>query len=310
VKQIEKREKFDMKFTEGLQVVEDYTEEAAIKEQLKVNEQLVEEITTLFLKDEVEKFGFKKVALTISGGVDSAVVLEFAVRAFGEENVYAVFLPHSDVTSKLSFECVEHLRDKFPKVNWIELDVKPIVERFETLIGLETNRSNSEKLRRGNITARVRMTVLFDIASANEAVVLGGSNKTELLLGYATWYGDMAAAIYPVGDLYKTQVFQMARYFKTPQKIIDRTPTAELWIDQEDEAELGIGYEVLDQILFEWIDLRRKPRQLYEKYGQELVNKVVKMVKQASFKRNMPLIPKYSLRTIGFEFRMPRDVGV
>jgi NAD+ synthase len=160
----------------------------------------------------------------------------------------------------------------------------------------------------GNKMARERMSILYDFSVRKKALILGTSNKTELLIGYGTIHGDMACAINPLGDLYKTQVRQMARYLKVPDKIQKKIPTAGLWKDQTDEGEIGMTYEEIDEILFKLVDEREpKERVISSGYKKEKVEKILSLVRNSQFKRKLPPIAKISTRTIGHDFLYPFD---
>jgi NAD+ synthase len=165
--------------------------------------------------------------------------------------------------------------------------------------------------RRGNIMARERMIILYDQSAAWNGLVVGTSNKTELLLGYGTLFGDMASAVNPLGDLYKTQIRQLAIALGVPQPIVDKPPSADLWAGQTDEAEMGLTYEQVDRLLYLLVDERYSLDEAVEAgFAREYVERVWKIVRVNSFKRRLPLIAKVSTRTIGVDFRYLRDWGV
>jgi NAD+ synthase len=158
--------------------------------------------------------------------------------------------------------------------------------------------------------ARERMTILYDHSAEREALVLGTSNKTELLLGYGTLHGDMASAINPLGDLYKTQVWGLARHLELPEAIVDKAPSADLWSGQTDEEELGFGYDEVDRLLYRMVDERTAADELIEAgFDQEFVRRIGQMVQGSQFKRRLPVIAKLSTRTIDMDFRYARDWG-
>ncbi|MGD8396356.1 MAG: NAD(+) synthase, partial [Candidatus Eiseniibacteriota bacterium] len=164
--------------------------------------------------------------------------------------------------------------------------------------------------RRGNFMARQRMAVLYDLSMRDRALVLGTSNKSELLLGYGTLHGDLASALNPLGDLYKTQVRGVARHLGLPERIIAKPPTADLWAGQSDEEELGFTYDEVDRILYLLVDRRLDVEEIVE-YGftVELIGEVARRIRASQFKRRLPLIAKVSARTIGIDFRYARDWG-
>lgn len=147
--------------------------------------------------------------------------------------------------------------------------------------------------------ARIRMTVLFDQSQAFNGLVVGTGNKTELLLGYTTIYGDSACAFNPLGDLYKTQIRQLATAIGVPREIVDKPPSADLWAGQTDEGELGFTYEEVDKLLFSLVEKRHTPQQcLSLGFSEDFINKVVERVRKSQFKRSLPSIPKLSDVTV------------
>ena len=158
--------------------------------------------------------------------------------------------------------------------------------------------------------ARARMIVLYDRSGGHQALVIGTGNKTEIMLGYSTLYGDSASALNPLGDLYKTQVRQLARAVGVPQPIIDKPPTADLWQGQTDEDELGFTYERVDQLLYLLVDQRYRPEECVEAgFDKKFVEQVLNRVRQNQFKRMPPIIAKLSNRTVGYDFLYLRDWG-
>jgi NAD+ synthase len=238
----------------------------------------------------------------LSGGVDSAVVAALAARALGPRGVVAVLMPHRlSRPDSLADALALARRLRIPAET---VDISPMVdpyfERFP----------DAGRVRRGNRMARERMNVLFDRSAAHGALVLGTSNKTELLLGYGTLFGDMASALNPLGDLYKTQVRQMAEHLGIPEAIRRKAPTADLWAGQTDEAEIGAPYAVVDRILCLLYDERWEPSEVAAAgFDPRLVAGLRRMVAASQFKRRPPLIAKISQRTVGVDFRYPRDWG-
>jgi NAD+ synthase len=189
----------------------------------------------------------------------------------------------------------------------IESKTIEITEMVEPLINLDPGISN---LRKGNIMARARMIVLYDQSEVFKALPVGTSNKTEILLGYSTIYGDSASAINPIGDLYKTQVRQLSRAMNVPAPIIDKPPSADLWADQTDEKELGFTYEEVDKLLYLFVDQRYSPQEAVEAgFEEKFVNTVTTRIRRYQFKRMLPPIAKVSNRTIGYDFLYLRDWG-
>jgi NAD+ synthase len=269
---------------------------------LTVNCELLRKILVGFIENEVHKMGFHRAVIGVSGGVDSALSASLAAQALSPENVWALIMPYK----ASSPESVAHAKlvVETLKIHSTIIDITPQIDAyFERFPEADT-------LRRGNKMARERMTILYDHSAALSALVLGTSNKTELMLGYGTLYGDMASAINPLGDLFKTQVWQLARCVGVPEEIIKKLPTADLWEGQTDEEELGFTYEEVDQVLLLMIDKRYEIPDLLEAgFEEKFVRRVFQMVQSSQFKRRLPLIAKVSGRTIDRDFRYPRDWG-
>lgn len=270
---------------------------------LKLDEALVTEMLTYALHDEVTKAGFKRVVLGLSGGIDSALSLYLAVQAFGAENVLAVCMPYRE-SNPASLKDAETLI-KATGVESVTIDITPQIDAYFAQFPEAT------PLRRGNKIARERMGILYDLSAEREALVIGTSNKTELLLGYGTQFGDMASAINPIGDLYKTQVRQLSVYLGIPESVITKPPSGDLWKNQTDEEELGFTYEEVDPLLYYLVDLRYSKKQLIAQgFEESLIEKVMGRIERNHYKRWMPIILKVSGRTIGFDFRYLRDTGL
>lgn len=269
---------------------------------LRLDGETVRKILTGFIDNEVRKAGFERVVVGLSGGVDSALSAFLAAEALGPQNVWAVLMPYRTSSS----ESVEHARliVNTLGLHSLTLDITPMVDAY--FAGFP----DADHMRRGNKMARERMTILFDHSARLGALVLGTSNKTELLLGYGTLYGDMASAINPLGDLYKTQVRQLARHVKVPTVIVEKQPSADLWAGQTDEAELGFTYEEVDKVLYLLVDRRYEVADLVvEGFDDKFVRAIYHKVQASQYKRRLPVIAKVSARTIDRDFRYPRDWG-
>lgn len=255
-----------------------------------------------FLVEELTKTGLQGFVVGLSGGIDSALSCALAVHAVGRGSVLALKMPY-----RTSSPASEADADKLLKVLGMKserIDITPMVDAYFE------GKNDADSLRRGNYCARVRMACLFDVSAREKALVLGTSNKTELLLGYGTWYGDVASSLNPIGDLYKTQVRQLSSFMKLPKAIIEKPPSADLWPDQTDEDELGVSYEDADAILYRIVDERFTVDEVVDTgFDRSLVEGVLRMVERSQFKRRLPLIAKLSQRTIGIDFRYPRDWG-
>lgn len=263
---------------------------------------LVTEILTGFVREEVGKVGFRRGVVGLSGGVDSALTIAIACRALGAENVVPIVMPYrtSSPASERDARLVAARLGAAPLVIDISAQVDAYFERLP----------DADRARRGNKMARERMSILYDISSARDALVIGTSNKTELLLGYSTIHGDSAYALNPIGDLYKTQVYALARHLGLPEEVLAKAPSADLWEGQSDEEELGFSYALVDRLLFHMVDERRGRDELL-RLGFEggFVDQVARRVRDSQFKRRPPLIAKLSQRTIDRDFRYPRDWG-
>ena len=269
---------------------------------LAIDSAVVRDILVGFVRNEVRKVGFERVVVGLSGGIDSALSAAIACLALGEENVLPVLMPYRTSSSASEADArmiCEHL-GMIPTVIDISPQIDAYFERFET----------ADRSRRGNKMARERMTILYDMSWAHGALVIGTSNKTELLLGYGTLFGDMASALNPLGDLYKTQVFALAQSIDLPQAVISKTPSADLWEGQSDEQELGFGYASVDSLLYHLVDERRTRAELRAiGFDAAFIDDVGRRVRGSQYKRRPPIIAKLSARTIDREFRYPRDWG-
>lgn len=238
-----------------------------------------------FIRNELGKTGFSKGIVGLSGGVDSALVTYLAVEALGRDNVRAVLLPYRTSNP-------QNLSDSLVIVNNLQIkaetiDITPMVDAYLSIA------KEVDDIRRGNVMARQRMIILYDISARENALVIGTSNKTETLLGYGTLFGDTACAINPIGDLYKTQVWQLAEAVGVPKNIIDKVPSADLWVGQTDEGELGFTYSSVDKLLYAIIDMKLNYEELL-KIGFEMgfIEKVNQMIQRNKFKRQLPVVAK------------------
>jgi NAD+ synthase len=261
------------------------------------------EVIVGFIREQMTQAGFERLVLGLSGGVDSATVAYLAARAMGAENLLAVRMPYrtSSVASETdAMRVVTALGCRTERV-----DITPMVEPMLALI--VDDDPAALNVRRGNVMARQRMIVLYDRSAAFDALVIGTSNKTEALLGYGTLHGDMAAALAPIGDLYKTQLRAVATELGVPEEVIAKPPSADLWPGQTDEEELGRSYDLLDRALYALVDRRwTLARCVRAGLPQDLVEWVARRVARMEFKRQLPPTAKLSLRTPGFDHLYPR----
>jgi NAD+ synthase len=270
---------------------------------LDIDAATTERILTAFLREETRAAGVSRAVFGLSGGIDSAVVCFLAARALGPDNVTAVMMP-TTVSNPDSLTdaqlCVEATG-----VNARVVEVSGMADAY-----LDRFAPDAPNVRKGNVFARCRMIVLYDVSAELGALVYGTSNKTELLLGYGTLFGDLASAINPIGDLYKTQVRALAAHLGVPESVRTKPPSADLWQGQKDEDELGATYEQFDQLLVRLVDRRERPDRLIEGgMPEEFVRSVVHRIRNTQFKRRLPVIAKLSARTIGPDFRLPRDAA-
>ena len=254
-----------------------------------------------FIRREMKKAGFRRAVLGLSGGVDSALAAALACKALGPGNVLCALLPYRASSP-------ESLRDgrrvaRLLRARSVRIDITPMVDAY-------FRRRDASRLRRGNKMARERMAILYDLSAREKAMVIGTSNKTELLLGYGTIFGDLASGINPLGDLYKTQVRALALHLGIPRDIVFKIPTADLWAGQSDEKEIGYPYEIVDSLLVRLVDRRERPEEaMAAGFARRMIDRITRSIETSQFKRRPPLIAKLSARTVGVDFLYPRDRG-
>jgi len=270
---------------------------------LSLNNATVRSLLVGFLRDEAQKAGFVRGVIGLSGGVDSALTAYLAAEALGKENVLGVMMPYR-TSSPESLSDARLVVDALG-IRAETVDITPMVDAWRG------DSKTDDRVRAGNVMARLRMIVLYDISARDSALVLGTSNKTESLLGYGTIFGDMACAINPLGDLYKTQVWQLADFIGVPKPLREKKPSADLWQGQTDEGELGFTYHDVDRLLYCMIDERRDGKELAAMgFDENFIRRVQTMIQRNQFKRRPPLIAKVSHRTVNVDFRYARDWGI
>lgn len=274
----------------------------AAQDVLQIDAPLTEDVICGCIADAVRKVGCDSVVVGLSGGLDSALAAAFACHALGPENVIPVIMPYKTSHPGSKSDAMEVCT---------AFQITPVVVEISTQIDDYFSAfPDANSVRRGNKMSRERMSILYDLSMAHGALVLGTSNKTELLLGYGTLFGDMASAVNPLGDLYKTQVRSLAHHIGVPHSVIDKQPSADLWEGQTDEGELGFTYEAVDHLLFHLVDERRSTPDLVAMgFDAAFVATVKERVRSTQYKRRPPVIAKVSNRTIDREFRYPRDWG-
>jgi NAD+ synthase len=269
---------------------------------LSINTNLVRKILTRFIKSEITRTGLSRAVIGLSGGLDSALVCYLAVEALGKENVLAVRMPYK-TSSQNSLDDAQKVIDALG----ISSLTIPITGMADAYFGDDAHMTARRK---GNVMARCRMIVLYDQSETFKGLVVGTSNKTEILLGYSTLFGDSASALNPIGDLYKTQIRQLSRAVGVPESILEKAPSADLWSGQTDEGELGFTYENVDKLFYLLVDERYSPQDcVAQGFDESFVKKVVERIQRNHFKRVLPPIAKISSRTFGYDFLYLRDWG-
>jgi len=262
---------------------------------LEIDPRIVCSALERFIRDETRRAGAAGVVIGLSGGLDSALSTTLAARALGPEHVLAALLPYRTSSPDSRRDAADLTRNLGIRHELI--DITPMVDAYFAA------RPGADRLRRGNKMARERMSILYDLSAVHRALVLGTSNKTEILLGYGTLYGDTACALNAVGDLYKTQVRALAEFVGVPEQIRRKPPTADLWPEQTDEGELGYTYDDLDRLLVLLVDQALKPAELEARgFARRMVRDVIDRVERNRFKSRPSLIAKVTGHRVGVRF--------
>ena len=241
----------------------------------EVHNELVE-----FLRESFKKAGFSKAVLGLSGGIDSALVAYLLRDALGKENVLAIMMPYKSSNP----DSLNHAK---LVVEDLGINSKTI-EITDMIDAYFKNEKEASSLRMGNKMARERMSILFDYSSKENALVVGTSNKTEIYLGYSTQFGDSACALNPIGDLYKTNIWDLSRYLKIPNELIEKKPSADLWEGQTDEQEMGLTYKEADQVLYRMLEENKTVEEvLAEGFNKDLVDNIVRRMNRSEYKRRI-----------------------
>ncbi|MGH9380054.1 MAG: NAD+ synthase [Thermoanaerobaculia bacterium] len=268
---------------------------------LGLRAELAVEVLGRFIADAVETTATEGVVVGLSGGVDSALAAALAARALGPERVHAFYLPYTTSSEDAARDAVAVAASLDLPLR--RIDISPIVNAY-----LDAEEPQADRVRRGNFMARVRMAVLFDQAKRLGALVLGTSNKTEILLGYSTLFGDNASSLNPLGDLYKRQVLQLSRHLGLPGTVIDKPSSADLWPGQTDEDELGFPYAVADEVLYLLFDQDLEPEEVIDRgYDPATVDRIVSLEAANRYKRRLMLICRLSSSAINLDREIPRD---
>jgi NAD+ synthase len=252
-------------------------------QELAIDTNRVADLLCSFLRSETEKAGKRRLIVGLSGGLDSAVSAFLAQRALGKDGAAAVIMPYRE-SSPANLGDARQVVDMLG-IESVLVDISPLVDSYFASF------PDADRVRRGNAMARARMIVLYDQSVVHDALVLGTGNKTERLLGYTTLWGDMACAVNPLGNLYKTQVRQLARALGVPDSIVDKPPSADLWDGQTDEGELGFAYADVDRLLYYMIDESCEQHRLEELgFSRDFIERVRQRIRATEFKRRMPRI--------------------
>ncbi len=257
---------------------------------LEINTAKVRKLLVDFIREYMKKQGFSRLVLGLSGGLDSTVCAYLAVEALGADSVTGVLLPYKlsdpdNLKDARNVAAELGIRTRF-------VDITPFVDAFERAF------PQMDRVQLGNVMARCRMIVLYQISAEEKALVMGTSNKSEILLGYGTLHGDLACAFDPLGDLYKTQIRALAEALNVPEKIRKKVPSADLWVGQSDEDELGLTYAEADRFFVRWIEGNCTREQLIaEGFSADFIDRITARVNSQKFKRALPPIPEINNRT-------------
>lgn len=243
-----------------------------------------------FINNVLKKTGAAGIVVALSGGVDSATALSLVVRAIGRDKTHALLLPYGEITDKATKRAVDFTQTlELPDDNVKTIDISPLVYAACDAVEL----GDDDKLRRGNIMARSRMIVLYDYAKKNSLLVCGTENKSEYCLGYFTRFGDEASDFEPIRHLYKTEVYQLAKYLGVSEEILQAAPTADLWEKQTDEEELGFSYKDADMVLKEYFDELKSVAEIEKEFP--FAGKIIAYTKKNHFKHEVPYLPDFMI---------------
>ena len=270
-----------------------------LPDELAIDTDIARRVIGEFIRGQLRQAGFERAVLGLSGGIDSALVAYLVAEAIGADRLLCVLMPYRTSSDASRTDAEEVVRRLGAASELVE--ISPMVDAFFAA------QPDATPLRRGNFMARQRMAVLYDRSVTWGGLVVGTGNKTESLIGYTTLFGDNACAFNPIGDLYKSQVRQLAAALGVPDAIIRKAPSADLWPGQTDEDEAGFSYPVLDRLLFWRIDKRRSDDEMTGLgFDPALVARVDRMIATSEFKRQVPPIAKLGPRTAGVDYLYPR----
>lgn len=244
---------------------------------------------TNFISSYIRQSGTKGAVIGLSGGIDSTVSAYLSVKALGKENVFGILIPEKELTPPediLDATEVAHILN----IDFSVVEISEIIKLFYHSIP-EVDKTN--RLATGNLKARIRMSILYYYANLMNRIVVGTGNRTEILLGYFTKYGDGGVDIEPLGNLFKTQVKQIAHHLEVPYQIIEKPPSAGLWAGQTDEDDLGLSYEIIDNILFTLLDKGKPVEYATEQFGidKEVISNLMERINKNQHKRHVVPTP-------------------
>ncbi len=269
--------------------------------ELAIDTAVARRVIADFIRTQLDQAGFERAVLGLSGGIDSGLVAFLVAEAIGAERLVCVLMPYRTSSPESRADAEEVVATLGCPSELV--DISPMVDGY---FGAGDG-TDASPLRRGNFMARMRMAVLYDRSVTFGGLVVGTGNKTESLIGYTTIFGDSACAFNPIGDLYKSQVRQLAAALGVPDPIIRKAPSADLWPGQTDEAEGAFSYPALDRLLYWLIDRRRSPAELAEMgFDPTVVGRVERLIATSEFKRQVPPVAKLGPRTAGVDYLYPR----